>query len=76
MAERKVTDARSDDKGNITHVKIEGNERFTPVQTAVNMADRSELVNAHAVHPKDGNAYLRTNPDNTTADNLDTMAGA
>jgi hypothetical protein len=72
---RKVTDARADAKGNITHVKVEGNQRFTPVEQAINMADQGELSNAHAVHPKQGNSYLRTNPDNTTDDNLDTMAG-
>lgn len=75
MGARKVIDARADSKGNITHVKIEGNQRFTPTQQAINMADRGELSNAHAVHKRDGNSYLRSNPDTTTQNNLDTMAG-
>jgi hypothetical protein len=28
--QRKVVDARANKKGNITHVKLEGNQRFTP----------------------------------------------
>lgn len=43
---------RADAKGNISHVKIEGNERFTTVKTAVAMADRGELANAHSVRRK------------------------
>ena len=73
---RKVVGARADAKGNITHVKIEGNQRFTPVEQAINMADRHELENAHAVHKQDGTSYLRTNPDGTVQNNLDDMAGA
>ena len=45
---RKVVDARQDDKGNITQVKIQGNQNFTPVATAIDMAKRGELANAHA----------------------------
>jgi len=76
MSERKVTGARADVKGNITHVKIAGNSKFTPVAQAVNMADRGELANAHAVHKQDGSSYLRTNPDSKVQNNLDDMAGA
>jgi hypothetical protein len=76
MEKRKVVDARADDKGNITQVLIQGNQRFIPVHQAVNMADRGELSNAHGVHKTDGSSYLRTNPNSTDSDNLDTMAGA
>lgn len=75
MPQRKVIDARADHKGNITHVRIEGNQRFTPKDTAINMADNNQLSNVHAVHKQDGSSYLRSNPDGTTKDNLDTMAG-
>ena len=71
---RKVVDAKQDEKGNITHVKIEGNERFTPVETAIPMAERGELKNVHVVHRKGGNDYLRSNPDSRTKNNLDEMA--
>jgi hypothetical protein len=71
---RKVVDARQDDKGNITQVKIQGNQNFTPVATAIDMAKRGELANAHAVTKKDGGEYLRTNPDGKTGNNLDEMA--
>jgi hypothetical protein len=71
---RKVTDARADDKGNITQVKLEDNQRFIPVAQAINMADRGELSNAHVVHKQDGSEYLRTNPDSKIGNNLDEMA--
>lgn len=71
---RKVVDARQDSKGNITQVKIQGNQNFTPVETAIGMAKRGELANAHAVQKRDGSEYLRTNPDGKTKNNLDEMA--
>lgn len=73
--DRKVTDARADSKGNITHVKIEGNQRMTPLKQAMNMADRGELSNAHSVRPAHAKDHLRTNPDGKSANNLDDMAG-
>lgn len=72
---RRVVDARADSDGDITHVRIEGNANFTPLEQAIKMADRGELKNAHAVHPKAGRPYLRSNPDRSTANNLDEMAG-
>jgi hypothetical protein len=72
---RKVVDARADSKGNISHVRLEGNERFTPVKTAIGMADRGELSNAHSVRREGAVTHLRTNPDRRTSNNLDDMAG-
>lgn len=74
MAKRKVTDARQDRDGNISHVKLEGNQNFTPVEKAIEMAKRGGLENAHAVRKKDGGEYLRTNPDGKAGNNLDEMA--
>jgi hypothetical protein len=39
------------------------------------MADRGELKNARAVHPRSGRPYLRSNPDARKSNNLDEMAG-
>ena len=72
---RKVTDARADSKGNITHVKIEGNSRFTPLDRAMNMADRGELSNVHSVRGGSAKDHLRTNPDRRSNNNLDHWAG-
>jgi hypothetical protein len=72
---RRVVDARADSKGNITHVRIEGNQRFTSVDTAMGMADRGELSNAHSVRTSHAKDHLRTNPDGRTSNNLDDMAG-
>ncbi len=72
---KKVVDARSNADGNISHVLFEGNTNFTSVEKAVEMADQGKIQNAHAVHPKTGNSYLRSNPDGKEKNNLDTMAG-
>jgi hypothetical protein len=72
---RRVVDARADSAGNITHVRIEGNQRFTGLGTAMGMADRGELSNVHSVRREGAKPHLRTNPDGRTANNLDTWAG-
>lgn len=72
---KKVIDAKQDSKGNITAVKLSGNSSFTPVETAMGMADKGQIDNAHTVRPKSGTkAHLRTNPDNRKGNNLDEMA--
>jgi hypothetical protein len=73
-SKRKVVDARQDEKGNISHVQLERNKNYTPVGTAINMAKRDELTNAHSVSRRDGKEYLRTNPDKKANNNLDEMA--
>ena len=74
MSKRKVVDARQDQKGNISHVQLDGNRNFTPIDKAIEMAKQNKLENAHAVTKKDGTEYLRSNPDNRTGNNLDEMA--
>ncbi|MEM6451540.1 MAG: DUF3892 domain-containing protein [Cyanobacteria bacterium P01_D01_bin.105] len=71
---RKVVDARKDEEGNISHVKLNGNQNFTSVEKAIEMADQGKISNAHSVHEKNGSSYLRTNPDGKASNNLDTMA--
>lgn len=72
---KRVVDAKEDSKGNITAVKLSGNKSFTAVETAIYMADKGQIDNAHAVHPKNGTKdYLRTNPDKKTGNNLDELA--
>lgn len=72
---KKIVDAKADSKGNITSVRFQGNSNFTPVDTAIRMADRGEVANAHAVHPSTGSSYLRSNPDGKSRNNLDYLAG-
>ena len=72
--QRKVIDAISDKKGNISAVKIQGNKSFTPIKTAIKMTDNNELLNVVAVHPQKGKSYLRSKPDSKTSNNLDEMA--
>jgi len=70
-----VIDAQADSKGNITKVRFKGNVGFTPLKTAMDMADRGEIKNAHSVRPSHAKPHLRTNPDNQHNNNLDHMAG-
>jgi len=72
---RKIVDARADKDGDITHVKLDGNSRFTSVDAVIPMADRGEIENTHVVRAKDKKVHLRTNPDGRQNNNLDDMAG-
>lgn len=72
---KKVIDAIADKDGDIAAVLFQGNASFTPLRQAIIMADRGEIGNAHAVHPKHGNPYLRSNPDSKKGNNLDELAG-
>jgi hypothetical protein len=74
MTKRKIVDARADSKGNIEAVRIQGNQSFTPLKTAIKMTKQGK-VDAVVVKPKDAKQHLRTRPDNKTKNNLDEMAG-
>lgn len=71
---KKIIDAKKNSNGLIEAVRFQGNASFTPVKAAIKMADRGEINNAHSVHPRQGNLYLRTNPDNKQKNNLKEMA--
>lgn len=71
---RKVIDAKNAPDKTVSHVKIEGNKGWTPVETAMRMAERGELANAHSVNRSNAKPHLRTNPDGREANNLDTLA--
>ncbi|MGB3625128.1 MAG: DUF3892 domain-containing protein [Henriciella sp.] len=72
---RKIVDARADKDGDITHVRFDGNERYTSVDRAMPMADRGEIENTHVVRRSNAKPHLRTNPNGRDRDNLDRMAG-
>jgi hypothetical protein len=72
--QRKVVDAHADKRGIIKSVKIQGNKSFTPLKVAIKLAERNELSNVIAVHPKNGNTYLRSKPDSNKNNNLDDLA--
>lgn len=73
---RKIVDARADKTGDITHVRLEGNKRFTSVERAIPIVDRGEVSNAHVVRRSNAKPHLRTNPDGSRSNNLDDMAGS
>ncbi len=72
---RLITDARADAEGDITHVRLDGNTRFTSVEIVIPMADRDEIENAHVVRRHNAKTHLRTNPDGKKRNNLDYWAG-
>lgn len=74
MKKRKVVDAISDTKGNITKVKIEGNVNFTSIEKAIEMCKNDKLEGVNVSKDKSGNEYLRTNADEKIENNLDELA--
>lgn len=75
MSAKKVVNARADKDGNITHVLLDGNQNFTPIEKAIEMADRGDISNAHSVRRRNAKTHLRMNPDGKQSNNLDDMAG-
>ena len=75
MVKKVIVDARGDKDGDITHVKFQGNSNFTSLDKAIDMAKRDEIENAHVSRTGGGREYLRTNPNSSKQDNLDTMVG-
>jgi hypothetical protein len=62
MIKKRIVDARLGGDGRTTHVRFEGNRRFTPVIRAIAMADRGEVENAHVVRRRNARPHLRHNP--------------
>ena len=75
MTKKTIVDARADSEGDITHVKFKGNKNFTSVDRTIPIADRGEIENVHVVRRQGAKIHLRTNPDRSKGNNLDTMAG-
>jgi len=72
---KRIIDARSDSNGRTTSVRLSENTSFTPVDTAIRMADRGQIDGAHVVRPICREPYLRTNPDGKPGNNIDTLSG-
>ena len=66
----RVVGARKNKKTKTIEQYCLGNGRVVSKATGVAMADRNELVNAVAVHPKKGDPYLRAKPDNISSNNF------
>lgn len=71
---KKIIDARNASDNTISHVKLAGNSTWTPAETAIRMADRGEIANAHVVRRSNAKTHLRTNPDGRERNNLDYLA--
>ena len=72
---KKIVDTKANRDGDITAVLFQGNVTFTPLPTAIRMAERGQIENAHVSHTGEGRPYLRANPDGRERNNLDYMAG-
>jgi hypothetical protein len=73
MSGKKIIDAKNDSDGNVNAVKLEGNSSYTPINTAIKMAENGQ-VDAVVVKPKDGKKHLRSKPDGKKKNNLDELA--
>lgn len=71
---KKVIDAKNAPDNTISHVKLSGNTGWTPVETAMRMADKGQIENAHSVHRANAKPHLRTNADGRERNNLDYLA--
>ena len=60
---KKVVDAKADAKGNITAVKLAGNAGFTSLETAMRMADKGLIDNAHTVNRGRSQAAFAYKPE-------------
>ena len=72
---KRVVNARSDSSGRTTSVLLSGNSTYTPIGTAISMAERGQIEGAHVVRPSCRSPYLRTNPDGRSGNNIDTLSG-
>lgn len=70
----KIVAARNDDEGRIAAVRFEGNSTFTPLATAVRIAEREGIQDHHIVRSPHARTHLRSNPDGRSANNLDELA--
>jgi len=73
MSGKKIIDAKNNQDNTVKSVLLEGNKTFTPIDTAIAMAEKGQ-IDAVPVRPKKGKDHLRTNPDGKTSNNLDELA--
>ncbi len=73
MSGKKIVDAKNDSEGNVSAVKLEGNSSYTPIETAIKMAEKGK-VDAVVVNPKEKKQHLRSKPDGKKKNNLDELA--
>lgn len=73
MSGKKIIDAQNYSNGNVSAVKLEGNSTFTPIGTAIKMAEDGK-IDAVVVNPKSGKKYIRSKPDGKKKNNLDELA--
>ncbi len=73
MSGKKIVDAKNNPNGNVNAVKLEGNVTFTPIDTAIRMAEDGK-VDAVVVNSRSGKKHLRSKPDRKKKNNLDELA--
>jgi len=66
MTDRKIVGQRTDADGNVTHYKLDGKEKVTPIRQVNNMAKKNEIKNVHAY----GDKAVRSDPNSKVKDNL------
>ncbi len=73
MELRRIVSVREDERGRNIAFRFQGNAQYTPLRTAVKLAEQGLIENAHVVRAG-RKRYLRSNPDHTRDNNLNDMA--
>ncbi|MDX2368028.1 MAG: DUF3892 domain-containing protein [Colwellia sp.] len=75
ISKRKIVDAKADEKGNISAVKLEGNSNFTSMEIAQKMTLDGKIDAVYVGAHHNTKSHLRQQGNNSQLDNLDDMAG-
>ena len=73
MALRRIVSVREDEKGRNIAFRFQGNAHYTPLRSAIKLAEKGLIENAHVVK-RGRRKHLRSNPDQDEGNNLDEMA--
>lgn len=73
---KRIVAAINDEKNRIKAVRFEGNKTFTPLDKAIEMADKGMIERTHVVRRENARTHIRTNADGVQKNNLDDIAGS
>ncbi len=68
----KIIKVKKNPEGDITDVMLQNGNVYS-INEAITMAKDGLIAGVNAVHAKNGREYLRSNPNDTQGDNLDSM---
>ena len=74
MKKKEIAEVIEDSTGRNVLFRFEGNTTFTDVGTVVRLAEDHKIKGVHVSTSKNGLRFIKTNPDNDPANNLDALA--